>query len=114
MTTECNVGEIADVGQCREIVAKWVEADLDGDFLREELLLDANFVEPQVLALPENFLIREVAPGFISGQIAPGAVGHGETRDGVLPNIELVEIEAEAEVDLLSIGSSSPFDAPRV
>src|SRR5207237_7147647 len=97
MPAERIAGEVADVGQCRKVIAHRIETDLQGQFLLEKELLNGYFVETQILPLPENMLIREIAVGPVGGQAAAGAVRHRKARDGVRPNSQLVEIKAEAE-----------------
>ena len=47
-------------------------------------------------------------------QASSGAVRHGEMRDGIRPNPQLVEIEADAKVDLLRIGRARTVDSGRI
>ena len=52
--------------------------------------------------------------GSVGSQTATGAVRHGESRDGVRPNAQFVEIKAGADVDLLRVGGAGALDAARV
>ena len=113
MPAERIVGEVAEIRQYGKIVAHRIEAELQGQLLCEQELLDAYLIETQILPLAKNRLVREVAIGPVR-KINAGAVGHRVARDGIRPNAQFVEIKAQTEVDLLGIGGAGTVDAGRV
>src|SRR5437868_10768180 len=114
MAAKRHVHEIAYIGERRKVIAERVKTDLQSEFLVENELLDADFVEPQILALSKNFLIREVGSGLVGSEAAARAIGHREPRNRIGPGAQLAQIEAQAEVDLLRIGGAPAANALRV
>jgi len=96
-----------------KIIAHRIKPDLHGQLLREQQRLDGDLVEAQILPLPINRMVREIAAGPV-GKVNAGAVRHGVAHNGVRPNAQLIEIKADAKVDLLGVGGAGSTDAARV
>lgn len=85
MPAEFIAGEVAEIRQYGKIVAHRIETDFEGDLFFIEELLDTDLVEPRILPLAKDRLVRDIAAGPVR-KVDAGAVRHREARDGVRPN----------------------------
>src|SRR6201987_3973144 len=113
MPAEFIVGEVAEVRQYGKIVAHRIETGFEGDLFFVEEFLHGDLVEPHILPLAKDRLVRDIATGPVR-KVDAGAFRHRVARDGVRPNAQFVEVKAEAEDDLISIGGTGTVDAGRI